>query len=146
MRKLKGIISGLAGALAVNILHEFIRRYDSKAPRIDLIGKEALSKSLSGIGVDPPKGKNLHQATLAGDIVSNTLYYSLIASGDINKKWMRGAMLGASAGLGALKLPKPMGLDDKPVTKNRKAEVLTVLYYTFGGLVTAATYALLTRK
>jgi len=146
MRKLKGIISGLAGALAVNILHETIRRYDSKAPRIDLIGKEALSKSLLEIGVEPPKGKNLHQATLAGDIVSNALYYSLIASGDVNKKWLRGAMLGASAGIGALKLPKPMGLDDTPVTKNRKAEVLTVLYYTFGGLVTAATYALLTKK
>ncbi|MGV3704558.1 MAG: hypothetical protein ACO1NU_04190 [Arcticibacter sp.] len=146
MRKLKGIISGLAGAIAVNILHETVRKYDSKAPRVDLIGKEALSKGLSRIGVEPPKGKKLHQATLAGDIVSNALYYSLIASGNQDKKWLRGTILGASAGLGALKLPKPMGLDDTPVTKNQKAEALTVLYYTFGGLVTAAVYALLNRK
>lgn len=146
MRKLKGIISGLAGALAVNIIHETVRRYDSKAPRVDLIGKEALSKGLSKVGVEPPKGKKLHQATLAGDIVSNAMYYSLIASGGREQKWLRGAVLGASAGLGALKLPKPMGLDDTPVTKNRKAEALTVLYYTVGGLVAAATYSLLNKK
>lgn len=143
MRKLKAIIAGFAGAVALNILHETVRRFDPKAPRVDLVGKEALSKTMKSVGATPPTGVALTEATLVGDIFSNTLYYSLIGSGKGNKNWIKGIMLGLSAGIGALSLPKPMGLNDTPVTKSKRAETLTVAYYTLGGLVAAATFAAL---
>ncbi|WP_069658263.1 hypothetical protein [Arcticibacter eurypsychrophilus] len=141
MRKLKAIIAGFAGAIALNVLHEAVKRLDSKAPRVDLIGKEALSKTLKGVGLTPPSGASLTEAALVGDIFSNTLYYSLIGSGKGNKNWIKGIMLGLSAGVGALSLPKQMGLNDTPVTKNLRSETLTVAYYTIGGIVAAAAFA-----
>ncbi|EOR96561.1 hypothetical protein ADIARSV_0192 [Arcticibacter svalbardensis MN12-7] len=145
MRKLKAIIAGFAGAIALNVLHETVKRFDSKAPRVDLIGKEALSKTLEGVGATPPTGASLTEATLVGDIFSNTLYYSLIGSGKGNKNWIKGIMLGLSAGIGALSLPKKMGLNDSPVTKSVRSETLTVAYYTIGGVVAAATFAALNK-
>ena len=46
--------------------------------------------------------------------------------------------MGLSAGIGALKMPEPLGLDDTPVTHTNTTKALTVGYYLFGALVTAA--------
>ena len=145
MRKLKAMIAGLAGAVALNVLHETVKRFDSKAPRVDLIGKQALTKTLESVGATPPTGASLTQATVIGDIFSNTLYYSLIGSGKGNTNWIKGIMLGLSAGIGALSLPKHMGLDDTPVTKSVRSETLTVAYYTIGGIIAAAAFAALNK-
>ncbi|HKH61818.1 MAG TPA: hypothetical protein VKA49_13350, partial [Flavitalea sp.] len=49
----------------------------------------------------------------------------------------RGAALGLAAGVGALKLSEPFGLDDTPISKSTRRKVLTVAWYLAGGLVTA---------
>ena len=51
--------------------------------------------------------------------------------------WGFGGALGLAAGVGALELTKPMGLDDRPITKSTRTKVLTVAWYLAGGLVTA---------
>jgi hypothetical protein len=139
MKTVKNFIGGLAGAVALNILHETVRRFDHNAPQVHLVGEEALSKSIKSAGLEPPTGNALYAATLAGDIVSNALYYSLIGAGKKKNLLWRGAGYGLAAGIGALTLTKPLGLSDAPVTKTTETKVLTVAWYLFGGLVAAAT-------
>lgn len=136
---MKNLIGGLAGALALNLLHETYKRLDANAPRVDLVGEEALSKIIKKLGKQPPTGNNLYAATLGADVVSNALYYSLIGYGNKNNIMLRATLFGIAAGVGALTLTKPLGLSNAPVTRTTKTEVLTVTWYLAGALVTALT-------
>ena len=137
MDRIENITGGLAGAVALNILHETYKRLDKNAPRIDLVGEEAISKIIEGVGGEPPKGNALFTATLIGDILSNSLYYSLIGVGKKKNLVWRGAGYGLAAGVGALVLTKPLGLSDAPITKTNQTKVLTVAWYLVGGLIAA---------
>ena len=138
MKKLiSNIIGGLAGAVALNIIHQTIKAIDHDAPRVDLVGEEALSKGMEAIGLTPPTGNALFVATLAGDVVSNALYYSSIGFGKKKYLLLRGTVVGIAAGIGALTLTEPMGLSDAPVTRTDKTKFMTVGWYLIGGLVTA---------
>ena len=139
MKALKNLAGGLAGAIALNILHETVKRLYHDAPRVDLVGEDALTKIGNKVNVEPPTGNKLYAATLAGDLLSNTLYYSLIGAGKRKGLFWRGAAMGLAAGVGALTLTKPMGLSDAPVTRTDATKILTVTWYTFGGIVAAVT-------
>ncbi|MET3979737.1 hypothetical protein ABIB62_002327 [Mucilaginibacter sp. UYP25] len=112
--------------------------FDHDAPRIDLVGEEALTKGMESMGLTPPTGNALFAATMAGDILSNALYYSTIGFGKKKYLFLRGAGVGIAAGIGALTLTEPLGLNDAPVTRTERTKVLTVAWYALGGLVTAA--------
>jgi len=146
MKVLKAILAGFAGAAALNILHETVRRFDADAPRVDLVGEEALTRSMNSLNLEAPTGNNLYAATLAGDIISNGIYYSAIGMAGSKNIYLKGALAGLTAGLGAIKLPEKMGLDDEPVTKTDKTKILTVAWYLIGGLVTAAVFDQLKKK
>lgn len=146
MKIIKNIIGGVAGAVALNLLHETVKRFDHAAPRVDLIGEEALNKGLKAVGAETLAGDQLYTATLAADLISNAFYYSLIGGGKKKYLLARGAAYGVAAGIGALKLTSPMGLSDAPVTRTEKTRLLTVAYYTFGGLVTACVIKALRTK
>jgi hypothetical protein len=77
--------------------------------------------------------------SVAGDLISNSLYYGLAGGGSKQSNLVKGALLGLGAGLGAVALPKPMGLDETPTNFTPRTQVMTVLYYVLGGLVAAAT-------
>jgi len=139
MKVIKNLLGGLAGAVALNILHETVKRYYHDAPRVDLVGEEAITKLSKAANIEPPKGDNLYLATLAGDIVSNALYYSTIGTGKSKYIIARGLGLGMAAGIGALQLTEPLGLSDAPVTRTTQTKALTVAWYIFGGLVAALT-------
>ncbi|MET1053927.1 MAG: hypothetical protein ABWY16_01350 [Pedobacter sp.] len=143
MSKLKNLIAGLAGAVALNILHETLKKQSNDVPRIDLLGEDAVQRTLSYFGGHIDDKETLYKATLAGDIVGNTIYYSLIGAGQAKYLWPKAIFVGLSAGIGAVNLPKPMGLDETPVTKTDEVKILTVGYYLFGALVTAAVVNLL---
>lgn len=132
---LSSFVGGIAGAVALNILHQAVKQFDQDAPRVDLIGKEALSKGLEKIGIEPPTGDALFTATMAADLISNAAYYSLIGTAKRKQLPYIGAITGLAAGIGALTLTKPMGLSDAPVTRTDKTKILTVFWYTFGGIV-----------
>ncbi|QQL50476.1 hypothetical protein [Mucilaginibacter ginkgonis] len=131
------IIGGIAGAVALNVIHQVAKQFDHDAPRVDLVGEEALSKGLESVCVEPPKGDALFAATLASDLVSNAFYYSAIGLGKKKYLLYHGVAHGLCAGIGAITLPKPMGLSDAPVTKTLETKVLTVAWYTIGGMVAA---------
>lgn len=147
MKKLlQNLIGGFAGAVALNILHETVRQFDADAPRIDLVGKEGLNKTIEAAGGIPLEGGALYGAALAGDLVSNSLYYSVIGAGKHKNLILRGTLVGITAGLGALQFTRPIGLDDTPVTRTRKVKIMTVGYYLAGGLVSACVIRALRRK
>ncbi|PST83519.1 hypothetical protein C7T94_13275 [Pedobacter yulinensis] len=146
MEKLRSLLAGFAGSVALNLLHESMRKQDREAPRVDKVGKEALARALNYFGAPVPGKKELYQATLASDLVGNAFYYSLIGAGDPRFVWPRGVMYGLMAGVGAVQLPEPMGLNPDPVTRTTKTKVLTAGYYLFGALVTAAVFNMIRKK
>lgn len=136
MKVAKDLLGGMLGAVTLNVLHEVYRRFDPLAPRVDLVGEEALTKTVEATGHSAPKGKRLYFATLIGDVLSNSIYYALIGKGH-KHLLLRGATLGLAAGVGALTVAKPLGLDDTPITKTTRTKVLTVAWYVVGGVVAA---------
>lgn len=143
MSKMHNYLAGLGGAIALNTLHESLKRKDNDMPRVDLLGEEALQKTLSHFDAEIEDKKSLYSATLAGDLLSNTMYYSMIGNGDRDYLFTRAIAYGLAAGVGAVTLPKPLGLDDEPVTQTNKTKALTVGYYLAGALVTAGLLKLL---
>jgi len=138
MSAIKNILAGLGGAIALNILHESLKKKGSNMPRIDKLGEEALQKGLALAGKRISGEDNLYNATLGADLMSNALYYSAVGIGSRKRRWTKALALGLTGGAGALALPGPLGLDGTPVTKSTKTKTLTVGYYLFGALVTAA--------
>lgn len=139
MNKLtSSIIGGIAGAVALNILHQTVKQFVHDAPRVDLVGEEALTIGLEKLGAQPPTGDTLFAATMAADLISNAAYYSIIGLGKRKYLPYHGLAHGLCAGIGALTLTKPLGLSDAPVTRTAATKVMTLAWYTFGGFVAGA--------
>jgi hypothetical protein len=142
MKFSSAILGGLTGATVLTILHESVRRINEDAPRMDKLGMEAIAKTLESVNVAVAKEENLFKITMTGDIISNSLYYSLAGWGNEKQAIVRGALLGAAAGFGAVYLPKPLGLNEAPSNRTTETKLLTVAWYLTGGLVAgiAATF------
>jgi hypothetical protein len=137
MKALRALGSGLAGACALTLVHQAARRITDKAPRADILGMRALAKTIRATGRQSPPDDQLYPWTLAGDLVSNSLYYSLVGTGGGPATWLRGTALGLGAGIGALALPGPMGLGSRPTNRTVATQVMTVAWYLLGGLAAA---------
>jgi len=130
--------SGVAGALVLTGLHEAARRLLPHAPRMDVIGERALSRSLHALGRRSPRGGRLFAATLAGELFSNSLYYSMVGAASRSRTVQAGLLIGLAAGVGAVLLPPLIGLGKSPGSKAPLTPLLTVAWYTAGGLAAAA--------
>jgi hypothetical protein len=135
--EVRNMVGGVAGAVVLNLVHEAAKRVYDKAPRIDHLGEEALSKTVEAVGVEAPTGNKLAATTLAADLVSNAGYYAMIGKGDHDTILLRGAGYGLMAGLGAIGLAKPLGLNEKAVAKTSETKLMTVAWYLLGGLAAA---------
>jgi hypothetical protein len=111
------LVSGLTGAVALNVLHESVRQVYSKAPRVDVLGKRGIVKLTKAANVPTPTGNALYATAMAGDLTSNALYYSLIGAVSPTAALPLGAALGTLAGVGAVTLGQPLGLGDAPVRR-----------------------------
>lgn len=140
--KLSSAIGGLAGACTLTLLNESIRKIDKDAPRLDLLGTNAVAKLAKG-SIHPGDAK---KASLAGDLITNSLYYGMADAGNKSKTLVRGTLLGLGAGLGALTLAKPLGLDARMAQTSAKTKALTVAWYLVSGLVAAAMINLLNKS
>jgi hypothetical protein len=138
MRKQQALISGTAGAVSLNVIHETARHTLPHAPQVQAIGMRALANMFRAADESPPPRDQLYWLTLVGDLISNALYYSLVGTDEPRKIWRRGALLGAAAGVGAVVLPAPMGLGRQPGTKTPYTQIMTFLWYLLGGVVAAA--------
>lgn len=144
----KSLLSGLLGAAAVTVLNEGVRRVYHKAPHLEQLGMDAAEKTLDAVGGKKPSDDELYWGTMAADIVSNALYYSIIslASRQTKGRWMLGAGVGLAAGLGAVMLPEPLNLDASTTNRTPKTKALTIAWYLGGALVTTAIVSLLSGK
>lgn len=95
----KEIGIGLLGALAVSTAHETIKRILPQAPRMDKLGMQTISLLLVKADYKPLSKKELYLIAMVGDIISNGLYYSVAGSDNRNKTIIKGALLGAAAGV-----------------------------------------------
>ena len=138
--------SGLVGACALTLIHESARRVSADAPRADILGMRAIARPLRSLGVEPPPENKLFAVTLAGDIIGNSLYYSLVGVGRREHALARGALLGLAAGVGAVVLPEPLGLGNAPTARTSATKAMTVAWYLAGGLAAALTYQCLAKK
>src|SRR3954467_11574166 len=117
MKTITALGGGLAGACAVTLIHETVKRIVPEAPRMDLLGMNAISKGLDVAGWKNPDENKLFTLALAGDIISNALYYSMAGIGKENNVWRKSTMLGLAAGVGAVFLPGPLGLNERHSNK-----------------------------
>ena len=137
MKLLPSLAAGFAGALALTALHETVRHLrPTDAPRMDVLGMRGLRKLLGKANAPQPDDDTLFSLTMAGDILSNGLYYALVGSGKHTVR--RGLALGALAGAGGVLLPGPLGLGEAPSNRTPQTQAMTVAWYTVGGLVAGA--------
>lgn len=141
------VVGGLAGAATLTLLNETVKRFDAEAPRLDLLGRNAVAKLVKGNTVAPLRLiKNSKPIALAGDLISNSLYYAMAEAPTKKQTLIRGALLGTVAGVGAVTLAKPMGIDPYVGEQPNKTKALTVAYYLVGGLVAAAMINLIAKR
>lgn len=139
MKLTAAIGGGIAGAVVLTAIHETLRRLNKNAPRMDLLGMEALANTLDKADVQVPKEDSLFKLTMAGDLISNSLYYSIAGLGDKENAVIRGALLGLAAGVGAVYLPEPMGLNKAPSNRTLQTKLMTVALYSTGGITAGVT-------
>ncbi|WP_312079087.1 hypothetical protein [Chryseobacterium sp.] len=130
---IKKLIAGLGGAIALNLLHEIVRKSCKDVPHVSEVGEEALEKMTEGTVLEIKNPDQLYAATLAGDVISNTIYYATTAT-------THNFASGIIAGVSAIALPQKLGLDPDPVASTNKKKIMTVGYYLFGAIVTKLIY------
>jgi hypothetical protein len=142
----RALAGGIAGALVLTGLHESARGLLKHPPRMDVIGERALTQSLKAVGRGAPRGRRLYRATLAGELLSNSLYYSIVGAAAPSRLLRTGLGVGLIAGIGAVLLPPRLGLGHPPGEKAPLTPLLTIAWYTAGGLASAAVTRLLARR
>lgn len=138
MKLLSALAGGAAGAVVLTLLHETTRRLVNDAPRMDLMGMEALEKGLKKVDAPVPERQQLFNLTMAGDLIGNALYYSLAGVCGAKCSLATGAGVGLAAGLGGVYLPKHIGLNPEPSNRTPQTKVMTTALYLVGGLVAGA--------
>lgn len=132
------LAAGFAGACTVTLLNEAGKRAARHAPRLDVLGMRALAAGSRAVGVEPPE--HLRATALGGDLVANSLYYSLVAAGGREHAITTGAAAGLAAGAGAVVAPGWLGLGYGPTERTGETAALTVLWYLLAGVAAGATF------
>ena len=146
MKTIASLGGGLAGACAVTLIHESVKKIVPKAPRMDLLGMNAISKGLNAAGIKTPTGNKLYSLALAGDLLSNSLYYSLAGAGNEKNIWVKSSILGLAAGVAAVTLPGPLGLEERHSARTTETKLMTIGLYVAGALVATAIMKLMASK
>ena len=129
---------GITGATTLTILHEIVRKLDKDAPRMDELGKEALGKLFKKLNLDVPDNDKLQVLSTSVELISNGLFYSLAGAAGKNNVYLRGILLGLTAGIAAVALPGKLGLDERASNRTDKTKIMTIAWYLIGGVVAAA--------
>ncbi len=124
-----------AGAVGVGVLtglNEAARRVWDRAPRIERLGERAVGGIARRAGASPDASERFWVA-LAGAVLADGAYFALAG---LPRRRNRGAglLLGALAGTGALLLPGPLGLGERPTRRTRETAWATIAWYVAAGL------------
>ncbi len=130
------LASGFAGAATVTVLNEVVRRLaPESAPRMEILGMRAAKAGFEAADMEVPPRRALMPITFAAEAVSNTAYYSLVGFARPENALAAGTALGLAAGIGAVTLPGPLGLGERPSARSAQTKLLTVAWYLAGGIV-----------
>jgi hypothetical protein len=135
--KLSSILGGLAGAVALTLINQGVKKVDKTSPRLDLLGMNVAAKLFKRVNGESPAVDKLFAMSLAGDLISNSLYYGMASSSTRQKTLLRGALLGLGAGIGAVGASGALGVNPQATNLTTKTKGLTVAWYVIGGLVAA---------
>lgn len=134
--KVTSTLGGLAGAAALTLMNEGVKKVSANAPRLDLLGQNAVAKFMKGNDMISKTAQQFFP--LAGDLITNSLFYGMARGTNAKNTMIRGALLGLGAGIGAVVLPGQMGLPERHTSKTKQTKLMTVAWYLLGGLVAAA--------
>jgi hypothetical protein len=134
--KVSSTIGGIAGAAALTLMNEGIKKTNTNAPRLDLLGQNALAKFVKGNDMLSKTAQQFFP--MAGDLISNSLFFGMARGDSAAATLVRGALLGLGAGIGAVALPEPLGLESQHTNRTNQTKIMTVAWYVIGGLVAAA--------
>ena len=133
----KRVVAGFGGAIALSALHKYVKRHFDEVAEFSEIGEQVIDKSLDAVNLQVKDHDKLYNATVAGDILTNGIYYALTP-------FKMSTLVGALGGWGAMALPKQLGLDNQPIAGTDKKKMITVGYYVFGAVIAAGIYKVLT--
>jgi general stress protein 26 len=136
------LAAGLSGAVALTVAHEAGRRFLPYAPRMDRVAGRGIARLL---GSASPRGPALYLSALGGDLLANSLFYAAGFARGPRRPWTRGLLLGTLAGLGAVTLPKRLGIEPPRRARRPSSHRLTVAWYALAGLAAAGCYRALAR-
>ena len=148
----RSLKAGLAGALALNAVHEAAHRLAPpgaarRMPRLDRLGTAVLARAL-GLAVRPEREADaagpVYAAALALDTAVNTLGYALVGDGTGRPVW-RGLALGVGGGVLAVVGTAALGRAGD-VARAPSTPALTVLWYAVGGAVAGLAARALARR
>lgn len=129
----RALAAGVAGVATVTALNEVGRRVWDRAPRIERLGERAVAGVARRAGVSLEGGDEAWIA-LAGTILADGAYFAL-AGLPSRRNRGTGLLLGLLAGAGALLLPGPLGLGERPTRRTSETAWGTVGWYVVAGLV-----------
>src|SRR5262245_26852968 len=130
---------GLAGAAAAAIANETARRVN---PRPSPLGKLA---QLNFLGRRRRFNNLFAKGTIAGNLLSNPLFYNIGGDRSVKRNLLRSALLGVGAGLGSLALPRQKRSLWGAGGGRSGSGIKTIGRLIAGGLVAAAASRLLNR-
>jgi hypothetical protein len=103
--------AGLAGSAALTLAHEIAHRVAPESPRLDVLGMRAIVCGIRSAGDELPRGRTVPMLALLGDLALNSAFYGW-AVGRRPGAWLRGALAGVGAGIGAALIGPRFGLDE----------------------------------
>lgn len=128
------MMSGLVGAAAVTGLNYLGQRISPKAPRLDEFGREAVRKTSNNVVGTKPSESAVHATALGGDLISNSMIYSLAGVGRSKRPELRGVLAGVAMGAAVVLLAPMLGLGRRTTGIGPKGKAMAIGQYALGGL------------
>jgi hypothetical protein len=128
------MLSGLVGAAAVTGLNYLGQRIMPQAPRLDALGRNAVRKASQAVAGTQPDESTVHATALGGDLVSNSMIYSLAGVGRAKRPEVRGLLAGLAMGAAVVVLAPMLGLGRRTTGVGGKGKAMAVGQYALGGL------------
>jgi len=137
---------GLTGASTLSLIQETLHKIDPKAPRAFLHKSGVIKKLKKQAGKKGGHSNKLY-IKLAGELLGSATYFGLSGLGKKKHAVLRGALLGATAGLGAAFLNEDEATADAAAQNGKhlsheediKKKIMTVALYTAGGMLAGMT-------
>lgn len=128
------MVSGLVGAAAVTGLNYLGQRLTPQAPRLDALGRQAVRKTSNKVAGTQPDESTVQATALGGDLISNSMIYSLAGVGRSKRPEMRGVLAGVAMGAAVVLLAPMLGFGKRNVGIGTKGKAMAIGQYALGGL------------